>query len=230
MSEISSSMGPCIAAVFALASFSACSDPTVGVVPALVARADCIKVAEKNIGQATEGAAGFAPSDVLELALGKHEAPVRWLPVHGATYNAANFGARVVVEVALPPNPTFKEASYALEDKRTEACGSVLEMPVDVTLRSSDGALEEAFRALLSASRDDTAILSYALAPSELLGSLAFRDLPTSPYVTPKIDFKAAITPLGLSGVLVPRYASRGAGQPAPDGTPAHGNLALIGR
>lgn len=172
-------------ALVALGCAGAAPRPALDVYPvAALAEDGCEPAVEQveHIDQPT--ALGFSAIDVLTRLAGPRSAPLIWLePPPSAEYTfayAPEHGASTVtLDVRAADGSIwhrYRTPSFGAPEG-TECDTGVLEIPVQVTLRSAAGALDESFMATLGARVPYRGRLSKAFEPGALSGGLTFPEL-----------------------------------------------------
>jgi hypothetical protein len=144
----------------------------------------CVPTVEQveHVDQPT--ALGFSAIDVLNRLAGQHTAPLLWIdPKSSSEYELA-YGpergtSKVVVHVRAAEGMILhRYKTPVLGAPEGTDCGpGALEIPVEVTLKSSAGALDDTFSAALSAQVPYRARLSKTFEPGALEGGLTFSEL-----------------------------------------------------
>lgn len=144
----------------------------------------CEPVAEQveHIDQPTP--LGFSAIDVLNRLAGQHAAPLVWIepgsnPEYGLAYGPERGTSSVMMQVRAADGVIlYRYRTPALgAPEGTECDPGALEIPVEVTLKSSAGALDETFSAALSAQVPYRGRISKTFEPGALEGGLSFSKL-----------------------------------------------------
>lgn len=144
----------------------------------------CVPVTEQveHIDQPTP--LGFSAIEVLNRLAGQHFAPLIWRepaenPEYALAYGPERGTSSLVVQVRAADGVIlYRYRVPALgAPEGTECDPGALEIPVEVSLKSSAGALDETFSAALSAQVPYRGRLSKTFEPGALEGGLTFSEL-----------------------------------------------------
>ena len=182
-------------------------------------KVECQKTMESVVRLDATTSLGFSAEQVLATALGTHQAPIRWDSIHDAAYDAQRDGAQVTFEISRGVGAITEQHYEPTMDGRRNSlkwtpCEDRLSIPVDVDVRTTDGALNEQFRTNLLVLRSRTSTLTHKLDPTAMRGSLRLRMREGAERTVPFILLSTAISENNVSGSLIPHYAYKSA---APD-------------
>jgi hypothetical protein len=145
-------------------------------------------------------ALGFAPADLLALSEGAHEETLTW---------ADDRDTAVVVTVSAPTDARFveSEAVYPDSDEPSPAiaieCSDRVEVDLQLSVATADGALDEAWDAVLSGERAELASVQVELDLGALGGSLDFEAFVAEPaYDDARAWVRADFDASGSSGAV----------------------------
>jgi hypothetical protein len=240
---------PALCALAALALASACNLPKTasGVVyypPLAVAGEDmCSPVVRRieHVDEPTE--LGFSAIDVLGHVTGASASPLVWLePRRNEQYTLVYGPERGASNLSLSVKAAPGEILYRYRvpvdgaPEETECERGRLEIPVEVTLQSQSGALDETFATTLEAEEPFRGSFSKSFAPGALAGGLQFSELssldPERSFVLGPLTLEVVLWQGGSQGSLRARVDSRHAAEskkwrPMPEPAPEPDALAL---
>jgi hypothetical protein len=159
---------------------------------------------------------GFSPAQVLAYAAGTHLLMLDWQPAMRVPYGPEQGRSELSLGIQTLQRARFVQRSLpdgtiTLEDGG--CCPDAVQLDVRVTLRTSGGALDESFDAVLEATREGAAYLSVLLKPP-LTGMLAFDSRALGSEHLEDVQLDARFAPNELSGALHARFES----EPSDDG------------
>lgn len=152
---------------------------------------------------------GFAPAELLALAVGEHSSPMMWGTGLKDSLATVTFGPEMG-EGTLTATVTHKggEARYiASKAKESDeldggfaSCSDRVEIDVEVTLASAGGALKESFVAPLRGSTAKVATVSHAIEVAELGGTLELTKVEPESVSVGAMQIELGISEGGLFG------------------------------
>jgi hypothetical protein len=116
-------------------------------------------------------ALGFTARETLTLALGTREVELDWLAAPDTPYGPENGQARLQVSLVQAGAPKFATLSNGIS---TGQCGDHVRIPIELSLATDGGALDEHVVVPLRAYARDSASFWLTRDPADLSGSFAF--------------------------------------------------------
>jgi len=119
---------------------------------------------------------GFSAADILAFSEGTHEETIRWNPYDGVAFTPESGEQTITITVTRSGEPRFvlpKAPDDGTEELLVDiegGCMSWVEVPVDVTVETSGGALDETFEGLLRSHHPLSASVFYFTPDPEELG------------------------------------------------------------
>lgn len=120
-----------------------------------------------------ESELGFSARDVLDHAGEQREETLRWRALNGVSYGPES-GTQALT-FGITPTGKARFVEYVPKSSGFEIasdCGEQLEIPVEVTLQSAQGALDERFTTVLTARSVELGRIYHRLKAEDLGGSL----------------------------------------------------------
>lgn len=160
---------------------------------------------------------GFSAADILAFAAGEHREVVRWNPLRDAAYGPEHGQGSIQVSVTAagdvryvgPPNIASEGSDGAGDgllggaeiDIAHGGCSGYLEIPVQLTLKTGGGALDEHMQATLRA-RSELAAELFAHPKPDMLGGALTVEETADGFRLGQLDLSIQFTPFGMSGTL----------------------------
>jgi hypothetical protein len=171
---------------------------------------------------------GFSPSEVLALAEGEHTAAFEWQRSSNVPYGPESGQSELTLTVTNLGAYQFvarelRETSAISE--QAGCCPDALQVSVRVALRTSGGALDETFDAVLEAQGAGAAALTWLIAPP-LQGSLTFDQPALGNAKLDGVLLEARFGPTGIGGYLDAGFEDAAPGDD-PDGAVMHNTMRL---
>jgi hypothetical protein len=195
--------------------------------------ANCTQVSSMELDPDAQTSLGFSANDVLAFAAGAHEEKLTWNDQagsfdygpehgeHGLTLRVTQKGAARLVSYTTDSHGGRGEIELYGGDE----CGDQLEIDVDVTLTTDQGALNETFATTL-ATRSDLAVKLYTtLDPKKLQGSFTATNLPQG-FSLAQFSLDITLTKYGTQGSLRATIQTMSSGSGGSTGT---GSVAIGG-
>jgi hypothetical protein len=168
---------------------------------------------------------GFSAADVLAHAEAAHTTSFAWQPGNPVPYGPEQGTAELLLEVHSRGRFRFVERSPHDGPSTLvggDCCPDSVQVDVRITLRTSGGALEETFDAVLDATRADAAHVQALLKPP-LNGTLTFDQRALGSQHLEDLQLDARFAPGDLSGALHARIES----EPSGEGSDSSVSLSL---
>lgn len=165
---------------------------------AVVSRPQCEYRAEP-IGRDDETPGGLSVDDVLAFAEGSFESEIAWPDDPEAT---VRYGPRAAGAVQVDVRRRGARAQYLtprLDAGAGSGCPPLLSVPVEVTIVTADGALDQTMATELRASSTDVATFSVTVPADELSGGLRLSEAPRG-FELRSITFSGFLSPFGTAG------------------------------
>lgn len=171
---------------------------------------------------------GFSPREVLALAEGEHTAAFEWQRSSNVPYGPESGPSELTLTVTNLG--TYQFVARELREMSTTSeqagcCPDAVQVSVRVALRTSGGALDEAFDAVLEAQAPGAAGLTWLIAPP-LQGSLTFEQRALGSAKLAGVLLEARFGPTGLAGYLDAGFEDAAPGDD-PDGVVMHSTTRL---
>ncbi|HVZ35078.1 MAG TPA: hypothetical protein VG963_21780 [Polyangiaceae bacterium] len=150
----------------------------------------------------------FSANDVLAYAGGAHQETITWLPASLTSYGPES-GAQSLSLSLVPAGNRARYVHYVPDTGGLDIgtnCRDALEVDMEVTLQSGQGALDEHFQAILSANSRELATLYHVLDPNKLGGSFAATPTQPNGFALTQLAVGMSFTRYGLSGSLQPTF------------------------
>lgn len=161
---------------------------------------------------------GFSARELLALIPAERSETLRWQELDIATYAPEHGEQPLTLRITKTEAPP-QLADYAggksgregveINLAGTTGCDDALELEVEVSLQTQGGALQERFRATLSAHSKEHARIFHRLDPRELDGSFAITEVQQPGFALTNIALTIELTRFGSSGELSPSFEKR---------------------
>lgn len=162
---------------------------------------------------------GFSAAQLLSYSAGAHSVSFEWQPSTTLPYGPERGPSELSLDIESVGSARFVQRWLSGGPVTLEGggcCPDIVRVDVRVTLRTSGGALNEQFDAVLEATQPDAAYLSLLLKPP-LTGTLAFDEQALGDAHLEDVQLDVRFAPNELSGSLNARIESEPS-EPGLDG------------
>ena len=148
-------------------------------------------------------ALGFPAQDVLALTGEGFTLPLTWQAIPGLSYGPESGTSTITLRIENARDPVYVGSEYrAPAGLDYLACADSLVITADATLSSGGGALDESFKATLTAQSAGAALLLQDFDPNTLSGSLSLEPEAASTRVR-RVSLQARWDQDGASGLIL---------------------------
>jgi hypothetical protein len=145
---------------------------------------------------------GFAPSEVLDFAIGRYEAPLRWSDDPQLRLEPETDESTIEIEIERAGDVMLFEPDTVYTG-RGSSCEYWYEIPVRVTLRSDGGALDETFVATMRTVKPEVAFIHVSAEGGAVDGALAAQFLGEEGALAPnQLILTLSVSRSNVSGVI----------------------------
>jgi hypothetical protein len=156
---------------------------------------------------------GFSAGEVLAFVEGTHEETVTWYPQRIASYGPESGSQALTLVITRKGSPRLTH--YGPDTGGAEIgvdCGPAIEVDVDVTLTTAQGALDERLSGTLQIKSALTASLFLRPDPNKLGGSFHITEVHTPGFKLVQLSLSITFTKFGTAGQLQPTFEMRSNG------------------
>jgi hypothetical protein len=189
----------------------------------------CRVASARNVGEQEQTPLGFAASDVLTYLIGERQETLRWQAQRGSEYGPESGAQPLSLKVTRTSAPV-RLVDYERKEGRGEigaTCDDALEIEVEVTLRTAQGALDETFKKKVEVRGKQVARIFHGIPSKDLGGSFAYTSVSPAGFEFTRLTFDMTFTPYGTAGLLSPTLEMRTSD--AVSNAPGSGPLAAWG-
>jgi hypothetical protein len=188
----------------------------------------CREAGSRQVADDEQTSLGFSARDVLAGTIGMQQQTLRWLPLRTAEYGPESGEQPLTLSIART-SAAVRLVDYEQKTDGPEIgaeCPDLLEIEVDVSLKTAQGALDEQFRTKLRTRSKHVARINHRIKEADLGGSLAFSRIHAEGFVFTELSLAITVTSFGTAGQLTPTLERRTADSV---GMAASGALAVWG-